>query len=147
MRSSYDLPPQPNDTASDYELKQSWPPKYYRGFEVSLNDDNEYGIYYMRLLSGNDSVYAFDKITDEDVKKFKNNSKNNSEAMQKAYELYYQNRGGGGGGGGGRRKRKSQYKKRTIKHKRNNTKKYRRRTIKNKKMIGGFKSKEDIPDP
>lgn len=122
---SFNLPQQPNNTASDDELKQSWPPKYYRGLKVSLNEPtNKYGISYTRMSSGGDSDYAFDEITDKDVNIFKNNS----EAMQKAYEIYYQNRDDGGSGGGGRRKRKSQYKKRTIKHKRNNTKKYRRRS-------------------
>lgn len=91
---------------------------------MSLNEQTDkYGIYYTQMLPGGDSEYAFDEIMDkDDVNIFKNNS----EAMQKAYELYYQTRGGGGGGG--RRKRKSQYKKRTIKHKRNNTKKYHRRS-------------------
>jgi hypothetical protein len=115
----FDIPKQPPDSASDDELKQTWPPKYYRGFSVSLNKKTgKYGIYYTEMLAGGDSQYTFDEIMDEDVRVFKKNS----EKMNTENERYYQTYGGS------RRKRKSKYKKRIIKHKRcNNTKKCHRR--------------------
>jgi hypothetical protein len=117
----FNLPEQPNNSASDEELKQTWPPKYYRGLEVSLNrQTGKHGIYYTQMLPGGDSDYMFDEIMDADVSIFKKNSEKNRENMNKEYERYYQTNGGN------RRNRKSKYKKRIIKHKRNNTKKYRR---------------------
>ena len=123
--------PSEDKTIIETELKQGWPPTYYRGLSVGFETKKgKYGISYEEPGPGGDSDRVFMPITDKDEITFKNNQtkidatlKQKQEENQADYERYYQTNDGG-------RKRKSKYKNKTtrMKHKRSNTKKYRSRS-------------------